>query len=245
MKKFISQAGYYPRIFQENPNTLIKFSSVVPEAWKLLQTKKISFINTPQKIEYLTEEEKLNFPNCNSKIELPYLKNYISLDEEKITKNFNTEKILKHSKSNLSLLKKLHDENISHADIHSKNIMIDKDLNIIFIDLDAMIIESYVSEENVYFEDTISIEEKQEKSKINDKVDMLNIYLWYLKYGTFKDQFGEMPDIYNLMLPQEIQREIESYQLSFQEPSDNYYFEDIIEELLKQGYEAPKLLSRK
>ena len=222
MKQYISKGIFYPRIFQKNKDTLVKFSPVLPEAWNLLQTKNLNFVNTPQKIEHLTEEEKVKFPYTSSKIEIPYLRNYESLDDETITKHFDTEKILQLTKYNLSLLKKLHDEKIYHTDIHSKNIMIDKNLNLIFIDLDAMIIESYISEENMYFEDEISTEEKQEKSKITDKIDMLNVYLWYLKYGTFKEQFGEAPTI-----------------------SSDYYFEDIIEELLKQGYESPKLLSRK
>lgn len=245
MNQYISKGISYPRIFQKNKDTLVKFSPVLPEAWEILQTKNLKFVNTPQKIEHLTTEEKTKFPYTNSKIELPYLKDYESLEDETITKNFETEKILQLLKHNLSLLKKLHNEKISHTDIHSKNIMIDKNLNLMFIDLDAMIIESYISEENMYFEDKISTEEKQEKSKITDKIDMLNVYLWYLKYGTFKEQFGELPTISSLMLPQDIKREIESYQISLQTPKSNYYFEDIIEELLKQGYESPKLLSRK
>lgn len=52
-------------------------------------------------------------------------------------------------------------------------------------------------------------------------------------------------ELRKLSLPKQIEREISSYQLLFQIPSKSYYFEDIIEELLKQGYEAPKLYNRK
>lgn len=51
-------------------------------------------------------------------------------------------------------------------------------------------------------------------------------------------------ELTNLNFPKYIKQELSSYQLKAQEPKTDYYFEDILTELLKIGYESPKLLER-
>ena len=55
----------------------------------------------------------------------------------------------------------MHEKNIYHGDLYSKNIMINNDLDISFIDFDSAIIDNIVSEENVYCNDYLSHEEKR------------------------------------------------------------------------------------
>lgn len=107
-----------------------------------------------------------------------------------------------------------------------------------------MIIDSYISKENVYYEDLIPLEEKKANSKLDDKLEILKIGFWYLEKGTFKDQFGKEPSFSNLNLSKEIKQELETYQNKIEIPSNNYYFEDILEYLIKKGYESPVILSR-
>ena len=52
-------------------------------------------------------------------------------------------------------------------------------------------------------------------------------------------------DLYNLNLPKDIKQEISAYQQKRIIPKQEYYYEDILEELLRQKYESPKLITRK
>ena len=52
-------------------------------------------------------------------------------------------------------------------------------------------------------------------------------------------------ELYNLNLPKDIKQEISAYQLKKIIPKPEYYYEDILEELLRQKYESPNLITRK
>ena len=69
--------------------------------------------------------------------------------------------------------------------------------------------------------------------------------LYYLKKGTFQDQMNDFIDIQSLDFPKNIKKEIIAYQLGRADIDQDYYYEDIIEELIKKGYESPKLRTRK
>lgn len=244
MKNFTVHDTNYTRIIKKNNTTLIKYSPVEKQGWLILQSKNIKFINTPTKIKELTPEEKIHFKYTKSKIELPYLQNYETLGHNKELNNLTTKQLLLLIQKITQKIKQMHKANIYHTDIHSENIMINKQ-DIKLIDLDAMLIENYISPENVFIEDNLTFQEQQNKSQEEDKQSILNLLLYYLKKGTFQDQMNDYIDLYNLNLPKDIKQEISAYQQKRIIPKPEYYYEDILEELLRQKYESPKLITRK
>lgn len=244
MKNFTVHDTNYTRIIKKNNTTLIKYSPVEKQGWLILQSKNIKFINTPTKIKELTPEEKIHFKYTKSKIELPYLQNYETLGHNKELNNLTTKQLLLLIQKITQKIKQMHKANIYHTDIHSENIMINKQ-DIKLIDLDAMLIENYISPENVFIEDNLTFQEQQNKSQEEDKQSILNLLLYYLKKGTFQDQMNDYIDLYNLNLPKDIKQEISAYQQKRIIPKQEYYYEDILEELLRQKYESPKLITRK
>ena len=234
----------YSKIFTLDEGTLMKYSFVKKSAWETLKAKNISFINSPSKILPLTAEEKSQYPSCESKIFLPFLTEYETLHSGKITKKFNTEEIIKLIEKIAKLIKHLHRNNICHGDIYSKNIMINKALTISLIDLETIIIDNYISKRNNHYNNQSRFENKKKQAIIDDKLSLLSLLLYYLTNGTFYNQMNDYVELTNLNLPKYIKQELSSYQLKAQEPKTDYYFEDILTELLKIGYESPKLLER-
>lgn len=244
MKNFTVHDINYTRIIKKNNTTLIKYSPVEKQGWLALKSKNIKFINTPTKIENLTPEEKIRFKYTKSKIEIPYLKDYETLAHNKELNNLSTEQLLLLITKITQKIKQMHKAHIYHTDIHSENIMINKQ-DIKLIDLDAMLIENYISPENVFIKDDITFQEKQTKSKEEDKQSILSLLLYYLKKGTFQDQMNDYIELHNLNLPKDIKQEISAYQEKRIIPKPEYYYEDILEELLRQKYESPNLITRK
>ena len=235
----------YDRIFVKDNNFLIKYSMIPKEVWMSLLSKNIDFINNPLKIAKLKEQELKYFPNYKSKILLPFLNGYETLTKEQFTKNFNTEDILKQLRDILLKIRSMHRKQVFHTDLFGDNIMINRDFDIKFIDLDQMIIDKYISEENVFFEDDITFNEKKSLSRIQDKVDILNLYMYYLINGNFKKSISINSNVNTLDIPNNIKKEINAYIIGDIEPTSNYYFIDIIDELLKIGYESRVLSLRK
>ena len=234
----------YSKIFTLDEGTLMKYSFVKKSAWETLKAKNISFINIPTKILPLTSEEKSKYPSCESKIFLPFLTEYETLHSEKITEKFNTEEIIKLIEKIAKLIQYLHRNNIYHGDIYSKNIMINKASNISFIDLEVMIIDNYISKRNIHYNDQSKFENIKKQAVIDDKLSLLSLLLYYLSHGPFYNQMNDYVELTNLNLPKPIKQELSAYQLKFQELKPSYYFEDILTEMIKTGYESPKLLER-
>ena len=136
----------------------------------------------------------------------------------------------------------MHQKGVIHSDLFEKNIMLNSEFDIKFIDLDASIIDDYISVENVYFYDknTDVIKEGIQ----DDKLDTLNMYLSYLEKGSFKNECHDIINFNSLSLPLEIKKELLSYSIKDRIIEKDYYFEDIIEELLRIDYEAPKIKER-
>lgn len=246
MKNLQIHGETYVKVYKKDSNNLLKYSKVTKEAWENLISKNLNFINAPTEVLELTKEEQEEHKHSKSKITIPFLKSYESLNYATNINKLNTKELLLLTKKMIKLVKKLHRNDVSHGDIHSKNLMINNNLNIIFIDLEAMITGNYISPENIYYANSnLSTRQKKENSIKDDKLALLSLLLYYLSYGTYKGQMNDYIELRKLSLPKQIEREISSYQLLFQIPSKSYYFEDIIEELLKQGYEAPKLYNRK
>lgn len=241
MKNLCINGEVFPRIFIKNENTLVKYSMVRKCAWNKLQSKNIDFINTPIRVEYLNKKEKEKYSNYNSKIHLPILKDYETLLNSKYVKNLDTESILLLYKKNVNLLKSIHNSDIAHGDLSCENIMINKDFNINFIDFEASVIDKYISEENIYYYyDDTSLLEKTKNTIVEDKLNLFSIYLSYLIIGRFKKYIDRYISLAPLALDYKVVKEIHSYINKDIEPAKNYYFEDIVDDLLKKGYESPR-----
>lgn len=243
METFIAHDTNYIRIIKKDDNTLIKYSPVSKYAWERIKEKNLKSLNTQIKIETLSKEERQNHWDLQTKIELPYLKHHETLEYNQSLRGLTTKQLLLLIKEIIEKIKQMHKAEIYHTDLHSGNIMIDKK-DIKIIDLDAVLVSNYISPENIHEEDDISFEEKIRLSKKDDKISILNLLLYYLKKGTFKDQMNDFIDIQSLDFPKNIKKEILAYQLDRADINPDYYYEDIIEELIKKGYESPKLRTR-
>ena len=217
-------------ILIKDENTLIKISSLDVKDWKYLKEKSLVFLNTPTKIAGLNPKEKKYFPTANSKIALPYLNSYQTLYN--FQNQLDLKQVLLLFKRILNLTKEMHQNNIIHSDLYASNIMVNNSLDISFIDFDQAIINNYVSCENIYYEDCISLKEKKKLATIDDKLDILSILLYYLIYGNYQKDINFNLDVKDLVLPNILQRELVSYLDRKQEIKREYYFEDIIDELV-------------
>ncbi len=248
MKNIEYNGDKYKNIFELDDETLLKYSIQNKENWEYLieHKKELPFLNIPTKVEDLNDEEKSIYEaSCGSKtkIYLPYLKKYTTLYNETITNDFYTEDILKLMKKILNLVKIMHDKKVIHADLHSGNIMINKNLDISFIDLDLSIINNKQSRFNYYFNDD-TLENFIKYTKTNDKIDILNLLLHYLMNANFKKNNLHNEVIKDIMLPNNILSEFRNI-LDTENISDDYYFNDLIDELLHIGYESPIIIKRK
>ncbi len=244
MVPFIANKEIYERIKWIDKNMLLKYSSIDKNTWERMMNKDLDFVNTPTKVLPLTKEEMQKYPYSVSKIYLPFLKGYKNLFEEKYTKNFNTKEILVMLRQNIKLLKKLHDNNVYHGDLYVCNVMINKDLDMKYIDLDASIVDGIISEENIFKPDFDS-EDAIEYTRSMDILETIKMYLLYLERGNFKQGVIETVDFYKLHLPEIIEKFFKMYYDN--EPvkvEENYYFEDVIEELISTGYVSEKLETR-
>ena len=230
MQNIVYNGSTYKRIFIKDENTLIKISSLDVKDWKYLKEKSLVFLNTPTKIAGLNPKEKKYFPTANSKIALPYLNSYQTLYN--FQNKLDLKQVLFLFKRILTLVKKMHQNNIIHSDLFASNIMVNNSLDISFIDFDQSIINNHVSCENIYYEDCISLKEKKKLAMIDDKLDVLAILLYYLIYGNYQKDINFNLDLKDLVLPNILQRELISYLDRKQEIKRDYYFEDIIDELV-------------
>ena len=69
--------------------------------------------------------------------------------------------------------------------------------------------------------------------------------MYYLINGNFKKSISIDSNVNVLGMPDNIEKEINAYIVGEAEPSSNYYFIDMIDELLKIGYESRVLSLRK
>lgn len=245
MKKLVIGDDSYERIFLLRKNYLLKYSPVDVKAWELLMKKHLPFVNCPIKVDELDKDDssRCNVTNCKSKIILPFLSGYEALSFETSTQNISDEDFLKLWKRNIILLRKLHDNDIIHGDIYGKNIMINNKLDIQFIDLDAMIIGDMISMEHGLAEekDDYSWNEFKQVGRYEDKVSLMGMYLYYLCFSKFPLNIVGLHNIFKyihlLGFSEEMELELISYMIEDKEIDDKYYFEDMIDELIKMGYE--------
>lgn len=226
MKNLKIDEYIYGRIYIKDKNTLVKYSILPCDIWYNLQKKNLDFINAPTSVYSLSKEEKDKYRMCKSKIEIPWLRGYHTLYDCKFLNNLTTKELLELLKTNLLLLKKLHENGIVHCDIHAKNIMINKNLDINFIDFDNSIIDDYISPSNIFHNNEMSLSQNKEKSITYDKEDIITPYLSYI----------------SKLLPKPIYAELCNYFISKSTLSTlpiDYYFLDILDDLIACNYESP------
>lgn len=244
MTPIIRHGIEYKNVFKHDQKNILKYSSLPPEIWNILQSKKLFFLNIPTKIFTLTEEEQEKYFNCQSKIILPYIEGE-TLIEETITKDLSTEQFLKLFKYNLSLLEIMHKNNVIHGDIYPGNIMITPNGNIHFIDLDYDIVDDFIPQENVYIEESNDVELIKLQTMKDDKIDLLSSYLYRMLYGQFNQEIIRYLNIKKLKFPKIIEDEINAILLEYYIPSKDDYFIQLLDELLKIGYEIPTISQAK
>lgn len=234
MENIVYDDYVYSNLFK-NGNYILKYSSQGVSAWTSLSKKDLPFLNLPLAYFELSESEKIKYPNSSSKIYLPYLNGFYTLYGN--NNSIDAKDILLLFKKMLQLAKKMHSDNVYHGDMHSMNIMINNNLDISFIDLDASIVDDIISDENVYFEDLIPLEDKKLMTMADDKLGIFNLLLYYFVNGNFNASVDYYIDFRKLKLSKSLCKEVMSYSEG-NGPSQNYYFLDIIDELIKMGYES-------
>ena len=148
--------------------------------------------------------------------------------------------------TNFSIMKDMHNKDVYHGDVFSKNLMINKYYDIKLIDLDMMIIDDYVSPENVFMYEQDyhnDIEYAKEKNIKEDKLGIIYMYMRYLLNGRFEGNLKD--DLTALKLPKTIEQEIQSIMNGKSSIKKEYYLEDIIDDLIDKNYTAPVLQRRK
>lgn len=219
-------------------NTILKYSFQSIEAWEKLCKKNLPYVNNPIRYEKLSIIEKKIHKFCISKIEIPYLKDYFMLYNNPFIKYLNDIEILTLLKQMLLSLQDMHKNGVYHGDIFSKNIMMDKEMNFSFIDLDASIIDNIISQDNTYYEDKVSLEEKKSMTIDDDKIGIVKMFLYYFINGNFNSGISYDINIKNLGLPHYLEREINWF-INGSIDIDDYFIETT-EELINIGYEKPK-----
>ena len=230
MENIINNNEIYRRL-NRYEDVIIKYSPQSIQSWEKLINYNLSFINTPINCTQLSTLEKEIYFNCETKITLPYLNKYYTLYKLPFVKQYSKTEILILIKEMLQCVKVMHTKNIYHGDIHSKNIMINEKLNIAFIDFDSSIIDNIISEENTFYLDDISTEEIIKKTAIDDKKSLFMLLCYYLVNNNFNTDISYNVNINNLLLPHYLLSEIKSY-TEDREPNYNYYYIDIIDELI-------------
>lgn len=234
MENIVYDGLVYERLFRQG-DYILKYSRQSVNAWEALTNKYLPFLNIPSSYSILSEEEKDAY-KAFSKIYIPYLYGYKTLYGNSL--NIEEKEILLFLKKLLEYVQTMHKNNFYHGDIFSQNIMVNDNLDVSFIDLDASIVEDFISDENVYFEDEIEMDEKKLLTLTDDKLGIFNLFLHYFTNGNFNVGVDYDIDYKKLRLSNSLTREIEY--LSTGHVLRDYYFQDIIDELIDKGYTLKK-----
>ncbi|MFI3307883.1 MAG: hypothetical protein R3Y21_04875 [Mycoplasmatota bacterium] len=208
---FIKNGINYPNI-RRCKNILFKKTTLCKESWQYIKKQNFSFVVNP-----ITIEEQI--------ITLPYLSDHQSLYDSK--RDFSTKAIYILLIRQLKYLISLHKKGIIHGDIFSLNIMVDEVLNLKLIDFDYSIVKGKIPEENIYFYDEISNEEKIELTKKNDIKDTLLTYLYFLANNSFSDDIVDFIDFKALQIDENLKNKLK---LFFEKGilPDDYFTSDFV-----------------
>lgn len=251
MEKVVYDGLTYDRLYRQSKNTLLKVSSLPSEVWESFCNKNLDHVNTPISYDRLTKEKIIEynillsgFQSFNSIIMLPYLKGYNTLYNTTFNNDFTTKDILLLLKKNMTILKDIHQDNVTHGDIHSSNIMINEDHDLEFIDFDSGTVDSYVSEDNAFFyEQEYTSEEKIKKTRDEDKLDLLLMYLSYLGFGNFKKEQKFSINIYDMiddaLCFDKVHKQGLYDIINDKNTTNDYYYLDFIDSLISTDYQSP------
>lgn len=234
LKKVTVDGETYPRLYRLDDGHLLKYSPLTCDCLYHLTKRSFPYALFPESFEALTDKEKQKYSYCNSKVIIPYLKDYKTFyDCNFVSKKSNAE-ILLLFKHVLLNLKEMNDANIIHGDVHAKNLMINHDFDVKFIDFSDCIVDDFISSDNTYYRDSMSLSQKKDKNIIDDKLAVLKILIQYLMVGNFKAKLGNInPSCITLLnLPKQIENQL--YMIINQKvyPLRNDYFINILDDLL-------------
>lgn len=258
MKKLIYDGIEYDNIYCLKGDNLLKLSVLPREVWESFCDKNLKFVNNPIEYREITSEDigKYNinvgvFVPRLSAITLPFLNGYKTLGETVFEDTFTTKEILQLLKKNMNILKYIHQNGVSHGDIHSDNIMINEKYDIEFIDFEAGTFDEYISAENTFYDDYISNQKKIQKTIHQDKIDLLISYFSYLAFGNFRDtvEFLTVSLKSNNSLQQflNLDKYHSQYLYDFINEEDgtkDYYYIDFIDDLISEDYQSPVIYSK-
>lgn len=246
MKNLNINGILYSNIYRYNDELLLKYSIKSLESWERLMKKNMHYANLPVGVFELTDDEKKMFPNSKTKVLLPFYGEYQTFYDEEFTKDLKTTEILKLYLKHTEILKDMHSKGVYFYDLHTNNIMLDKNFDIKFIDYDLCLVDDIVDEDlKSLFNHKSSIIDIKNKIRENDKRLLLKIYLNYLYMGSFKPIKSLKLPILSLGLDDYSLDNILKYLNVNNSIEQSYYLENVIEHLLDIKYEAPKLILRK
>lgn len=254
MKRLTCNDTTWYNLYQQEDGNILKISTIPTQVWEKFCNKQLKFVNTPTSYHKISKQDERTYKighgiiRKKSIITLPFLTGYTTLKNTIFDDSFTTTQILELLKKSLGIIEYLHQNQVTHNDIHSNNIMINKNLDLQFIDFDAMTIDDYISEENVYHDDDISDEEKIQESINQDKLDILITYFSYLCSGDFKStdvfyKFLEPRNQSRLGLKKEHMRALVDFFAS-DEIKPDYYYTDFIDDLISENYQAPLIYKK-
>lgn len=233
------------RITKINDDYLLKYSPKSMEDWALLCKKDMPYANLPVEVKELTEQEKEKYPYQKSKIILPFYKEHKDFVEESFTKRLNTQDILALFNKNLSFLKDMHSKGVCFVDLHPKNLMLDSNFDIKFVDYDSSIVDGRYIDGIPIPHDCNNVKEMEDYFKMKDKLALFTIYLNYLCMGSFKPNDHLKIFMMSAGFDEETMMRILSLYDNDNVIKPDYYFEDIIGKLVFRQYESPKLAMRR
>lgn len=236
------------RILKPNEDTLLKLSTLPSEAWQNFIEKGLSNANTPIACREAEPNDfgifggyKSPLIQYRSVITLPFLSGYKTLRDTTFSSTYTTKDILKLCRTNLEILRKIHEKGVCHGDITSSNIMINKEDDLEFIDFDSCIIDDYISDENTTIRKEKSKKEIFDQAIREDKEALLFLYITYLAKGNFIPTFRiSYKDLNFTPTTKRLFQEI----FGNKDLPRDYYYDGFIEHLISTNYEAPKVYSK-
>lgn len=223
-------------IFWNNDQSLLKFVVNDPKYWETMMRKNIPFINNPIQVFDLDEDDKENYGR-DSAIIIPYLSGYKSLFNFGSLKNMSTHDTLILLKDLFQKLELVHQHEIIHGDISASNILINDNLDLKLIDFENGIVDDMISWFNEWFDCKMELSKVKKASKVSDVHESLRLLISALIANDFCHE--NLIGIDYLEFPREIKSILSACYNDEENIHEDYYFLDILDYLIKTGYESP------
>ncbi len=237
MENLIIEGKKYNKIYRVDKDTIIKLSQNIPHSWNYLKRKDLNFTDEVTKISIPKEDYKKKYPRIKCFVAMKYFNDYHKSSQVLNNSNMSDKEILYLLKTQMSLVKTIHKNNIIHGDITPSNILLNKNNDMKIIDFEEMIANNHISSstKEEYEEDEETI---KELLKSQDKINTLNAYMYYLctgsMYETVESQYDTCFDkesAFKNKISNTLLKELTEYQREDKIVPNEYYFEDIISEI--------------